>query len=401
MASATEIAKRYFAALGAHDLDAAMGFWAPGGTGRLLGRELIAPDGVREYFAGVFAAFPDFSLEVLETTTARNRTAVRWRATGTFAGPATFEGLDPTGARIELEGCDVITVEEELIRENNAYVDGGDMARQLGVLPAVGSRAQTRMTGLVNLRSRLQRWAAGSPPEAVADGVWLVRGGLPVRTMNVYLIEDPAPGSDGPAGVTVFDAGVASMAGAVRAAAARLGGIKRVVLGHADADHRGSAPTLGAPVYCHPAERQAAQQPDSVRPYFDFSKLGPHGRFLLPRLLPIWDGGPVEIAGTVEEGEEVAGFKVVELPGHAPGLIGLFRESDRLALGSDCVYTVDPQTGLHRRPGVPHPAFNVDHAQARASIRRLAELEPSLAWFGHARPVRGDVASQLQRAADS
>lgn len=394
MASTSEIAKRYFACLDAHELDAAMAHWAPGGVGRLLGRELAAPEQVREYFASVFAAFPDFRLEVLETTAARNRTAVRWRATGTFAGPAGFEGFQPNGARVQLEGCDVITVADELIQENNAYLDGSDMARQLGVLPAVGSRAEARMTRLVNLRSRLQRMISGGRPERVAQGVWLVRGGLPVRTMNVYLIEEEA-------GVTVFDAGVASMTGAVAAAAARLGGIRRVVLGHADADHRGVASGLGAPVYCHPAERHAAQQDTPLRPYFDFSKLGPHGRLLYPRLLYAWDGGAVDIAGTVEEGEEMAGFRVIELPGHAPGLIGLFRESDRLALGSDCVYTVDPQTGLRRAPGVPHRAFNADDAQARESIRRLAELEPSVAWFGHAGPVRGDVATQLRRAADA
>jgi glyoxylase-like metal-dependent hydrolase (beta-lactamase superfamily II) len=185
----------------------------------------------------------------------------------------------------------------------------------------------------------------------------------------------------------------------VRSAAARLGGVKRVVLGHADADHRGSAPTLAAPVYCHPAEREAAQIADSFRPYWDFSKLGPHGRFLLPRFLPAWDGGAVQIVGTVEEGEEIAGFRVVELPGHAPGLIGLFRESDRLALASDCVYTLDPQTGLPGAPRVPHPAFNIDTDQARESIRKLAGLSPAAAWFGHARPVLGDVAAQLQEAA--
>jgi hypothetical protein len=48
---------------------------------------------------------------------------------------------------------------------------------------------------------------------------------------------------------------------------------------------------------------------------------------------------------------------------------------------------------------VPHPAFNADTEQARASIRKLAELDPSAAWAGHADPVTGDVASQLERAA--
>jgi hydroxyacylglutathione hydrolase len=116
-------------------------------------------------------------------------------------------------------------------------------------------------------------------------------------------------------------------------------------------------------------------------------------------MLPSWDGGPTAIAGTLSEGDEVAGFRVIELPGHAPGLIGLFRESDRLALGSDIVYTLDIQTGRKGAPRIPHPAFDADTEQARASIRKLAELGPSVVWAGHADPVSGDVAGQLEQAA--
>jgi glyoxylase-like metal-dependent hydrolase (beta-lactamase superfamily II) len=208
----------------------------------------------------------------------------------------------------------------------------------------------------------------------------------------VYLIED-----DG--GVTVYDAGISDMAAPIAAAAARLGGIRRVVLGHADADHRGAAPALNAPVYCHPADRQAAESPDTYRAYWDRSKLDVHGRTVLWRLIATWDGGPVEIAGTVNEDDQIAGFRVVHLPGHAPGLIGLFRESDRLALVSDTIYTVDPQTGRHEPAHVPHPAFNQDTDQARESIRKLAALDPVSVWAGHTDPVTGDVHAQLQNAA--
>jgi hydroxyacylglutathione hydrolase len=393
MASATEIAKSYFAALNAHDLDRATALWAPDAVDRLVGGvELKGPDGVRQYFSALFAAFPDFSLDVLECTTARQRVAVRWQARGTFAGPGEFEGFAPNGARIELEGCDVLTVSDEKIQHNDAYLDSGSIARQLGFLPPAGSKAEERFRRLANLRTRLASRVQASEPERVADGVWLVRGGFPSKTMNVYLLED-----DG--GVTVFDAGISAMASAVQAAGARMGGIRRVVLGHADADHRGSAPALDAPVYCHPAEVDAARSPESNRPYFDFSKLGPHGRLILSRLLPVWDGGAVEVAGTLSEGDEVAGFRVVELPGHAPGLLGLYREFDRVALVSDCFYTLDPQTGIKGAPRVPHRAFNIDTEQARDSIRKLATLEPSVAWAGHADPVRGDVAGQLNRVA--
>jgi hypothetical protein len=50
---------------------------------------------------------------------------------------------------------------------------------------------------------------------------------------------------------------------------------------------------------------------------------------------------------------------------------------------------------------VPHPAFNISTEQAADSIRKLAALEPSIAWAGHAKPVAGDVVSQLRRAAST
>jgi steroid delta-isomerase-like uncharacterized protein len=391
----SQVARRYFDALAAHDIEGGVACWAPGGIDRFVGQqELVAPDGVRDYFTEVFAAFPDFAFEVLNVTASGRRAAVRWRATGTFAGPGTFQGFKPNGATIEIEGCDVVTVEDEKIQHNDAYLDSGDIARQLGFLPPAGSTAEMRLTKLANVRTRIATRIHGAEAEPIADGVFVVRGGFPLKTMNVYLIED-----DG--GVTAFDGGIEDMTGAVASAAARMGGIKRVVLGHADADHRGAAPGLGAPVYCHPADRQAAESDSAFRDYWDMSKLAPHGRFVLSRLIPVWDGGAVSIAGTVEEGDTVAGFKVVHLPGHAPGLIGLFRESDRLALVSDCFYTLNVQTGIKGKARVPLDAFNVDTEQARASIRKLAALAPSAAWAGHADPVTGDVSGQLERAASA
>ena len=170
----------------------------------------------------------------------------------------------------------------------------------------------------------------------MADGVWLLRGGVP-RTMNVYLLEDEG------GGVTLFDAGIRSMTHALAEAAAPLGGINRIVLGHADADHRGAAPGLHVPVFCHPADREAAGSSSPLREYHRLDQLGIPARYVYRHLLTFWDGGPVQIDGTVDEGDEVSGFRVVHLPGHAPGLIGLWRESDRLAL--------DQRLLLRDRPG--------------------------------------------------
>lgn len=227
----------------------------------------------------------------------------------------------------------------------------------------------------------------------VDEGVWRVAGGLPMPTMNVYLLED-----DG-GGVTMFDAGVSSMAKSLRKACAERGGLNRIVLGHAHVDHRGAAPALDAPMYCHPAEVADAES-DGGFHYQDTSLLAPHGRVVMPRLMKMWDGGPVKISGTVSEGDEVAGFRVVDAPGHAPGQIVLYRERDGLALTTDVFYTIDAQSGLPTSPRLAHPAFHYDEEAARSAMRKVAELDPSSAWPGHARPVTEDVKAALLKGAD-
>jgi steroid delta-isomerase-like uncharacterized protein len=388
------IAQSYFSAADARDVDAMAECWAEGGLERIgpVG-ELQAPEGVRAFFNELFAAVPDSRLEVLDVVAQENKVVVRWRTTGTFCGEP-FQGIEATGARISLEGCDMLTIEDGLIRRNDVYYDGTQFARQIGLLPPQNSTAERGMTKAFNLRTRLTRPGGGRRLERVADGVWRIRGGFPKKTMNVYLIE-----SDD--GIMIFDAGIRAMTKDVATAAASLGGLSRVVLGHSHADHRGTAPGLGAPVYCHPDEVADAEG-DGGSHYFDFTKLEHwFARTFMPRFLKLWDGGPVKIEGTLSEGDEVAGFKVIHLPGHAPGLIGLWRESDRLALVSDAFYTLDPETGRYGPPRVPHGAFNKDTEQARASVRKLADLEPSAAWAGHAEPLVGDVAGQLRRAADT
>ncbi len=233
--------------------------------------------------------------------------------------------------------------------------------------------------------------------EKVANGVWLLRGGLR-RGMNIYFLEDGD-------GVVQFDAGSKGMRKAARAAAAELGGLKRVVLGHAHADHRGTAPYMGVPVFCHPDEVADAEYDGAISPHFDLSQLPVAWvRWIYPFLLRRWDGGAVRIAGTVIEGDEVAGFRVLHFPGHAPGLIGLWRESDRVALVSDVVYLVD-STRLKPLPegdaSVPHPAWAWDHRKAKESVRRLAALDPKVVGTGHGEPLRGEsLRETLERAAE-
>jgi hydroxyacylglutathione hydrolase len=234
--------------------------------------------------------------------------------------------------------------------------------------------------------------------QPVADGVWVLRlrpPGRAQRLTNVYLLED-----DG--GVVAFDSGSEGMAAAIAGAADERGGLRRIVLSHAHADHRGGASRLDAPVFCHPQER-ADVEGDGGYHYFDWSKVrNPLIRAIGPGAVQRMDGGPLAVEGTVSEGDAVAGFEVLHLPGHAPGLIGLWRAADRLALVSDAVFVFDPFTVLGRAgaPRIASPVVRPDPDAARESVRRIAALDPASVWLGHYGPLTEDLDARLAQAAE-
>lgn len=152
--SAKQVATDYFQAVANRDIDAMMEHWEQGQYGYIYGMaELRTPDGYHEWFGALFRAFPDFRFEVTSIVAYGERAAVRWRATGTFDGEGKFEGLTPNGASIVLEGIDLLTVRDGLIRENRAYTNAMEMARQLGAIPPAGSLPEKAMFGAINLRT--------------------------------------------------------------------------------------------------------------------------------------------------------------------------------------------------------------------------------------------------------
>ena len=390
---AERVARRYFEAISERDLQAAVALWAPGGREHVRGLiDEPAPEGVRAFIGEMLHAMPDLRFEVLSTTTEGERCGVQWRLIGTFAGPGRFNGIAPTGDRLTLEGIDLLHVRDGLIQSNDAYSDTITLPREIGMMPPLHSAPERTMISAFNLKTKV---GAISIKEAqlIADGVWVLQG-QPGRC-NVYLIEDEG-------GVTLFDAGARTMARSIATAAAKLGGLRRVVLGHAHTDHRGAAPALGVPVLCHPDEVSDAEGSGGFRYWpADLSGLPTPQRQIHKLLHKVaWDGGPVNISKTVSEGEEIAGFRVIHLPGHAPGLIALWRERDRLALCTDCFYTLD-MWGKDCPPHLPERIYNLDTEQARQSLRKLAALEPQAAWPGHAHAVTGDVKGKLLTAAES
>jgi glyoxylase-like metal-dependent hydrolase (beta-lactamase superfamily II) len=234
--------------------------------------------------------------------------------------------------------------------------------------------------------------------ERVGEGIEVLRLQAtvhPHKTTNIYFLQDDD-------GVLVYETGSVGNADEIRRAAAERGGITRIVLSHAHADHRGGASQLAAPIFCHPAERPGAEGDGWLDGGYDLSKIeDPAVRAVVPRALHELDGGPLAIEDTVSGGDAVAGFEVIHLPGHTPGQIGLWRESDRVAIVSDAVFMWDPFTidGLPGDVRLPPPAIRPDDQAARASVRHIAELEPTTVWLGHYGPITENVTEQLASAA--
>jgi steroid delta-isomerase-like uncharacterized protein len=153
---AGSVARSYFEAVGRRDLEAMTAHYAPGGTGEIYGLvRLEVPTSYRHWFGDLFRAFPDFEFEIVEIVASGEKAAVRWRAGGSFDGDTPFEGLQPNGARVAVQGCDVLSVRDGRIQRNDAYMNGAEMMRQLGALPPQGSAAERATLAALNLKTRL------------------------------------------------------------------------------------------------------------------------------------------------------------------------------------------------------------------------------------------------------
>jgi glyoxylase-like metal-dependent hydrolase (beta-lactamase superfamily II) len=110
----------------------------------------------------------------------------------------------------------------------------------------------------------------------------------------------------------------------------------------------------------------------------------------------LMSGPPRRVDRVLREGDDVAGFTVLEVPGHSAGHVAFWRESDRALVLGDVFNNMDLRTGI---PGLHEPprVFTPDPARNRESARRLAALRPAVVCFGHGPPLRD--AAKLERFA--
>ena len=83
-------------------------------------------------------------------------------------------------------------------------------------------------------------------------------------------------------------------------------------------------------------------------------------------------------------------------PGHTRGSIAIYLPKRRLLFSGDAAVSA---LGLGP-PSGPFGLFNEDRTAARASFRRLAELEFDVACFGHGKPLDRDGSLAFRKAAE-
>jgi hydroxyacylglutathione hydrolase len=211
----------------------------------------------------------------------------------------------------------------------------------------------------------------------LAPGLALARGG-PGRTLNVYLV-----------GAVVIDAGVRWSR---RRLAHQLAGqpISAHLLSHAHFDHAGCSAwlchTLDLPLWCGAGDAAAitSGRVDTHR--------SPLANRLQRTLAPVTAHPVTRILG---EGDLVGGFEVLEVPGHSPGALAFWRGRDRVLVCGDVLANFGLRPDRPRLVLAP-AALSSDDEQNRRSARRLAELRPRLACFGH-----GFAVSDPARFADA
>lgn len=169
----------------------------------------------------------------------------------------------------------------------------------------------------------------------------------------------------------------------------------RIVLTHGHYDHAGSLRALQdrwqIPALVHSAEAPfvtGAATYGSVRPAW-------WGYRVIHRAVGRRSSAPsARHIGTVSDGEWIAGMKVVHLPGHTPGMIGLVHREDRAALAGDAFIS----RGGRLRP--PYAVFTADLEEARRSMARLAAEDFDHLLASHGRPIHQRGKLEAARAVD-
>lgn len=240
------------------------------------------------------------------------------------------------------------------------------------------------------MASILQKMFTSSAPSEVAPGLHRLK----TAYVNAYFLGDPG----GP--WILVDTGMPFSAEQIKKAVDDLYGVQArpeaIVLTHGHFDHAGSLEELSrywdVPVYAHPMEIPYLTG-QSEYPPADPTVGGFGGQ-----LSRFYTNKPVNVSERIHQLPEdgtipaMAEWKWLHTPGHTPGHISLFRESDSVLVAGDAIITMnmrDMGDFMSGKPELNPPPeyFTPDWSASLRSIDKLASLRPSILATGHGEPL--------------
>lgn len=192
----------------------------------------------------------------------------------------------------------------------------------------------------------------------------------------------------------------------IRAAAEHMGrdsAPKAIVLTHGHFDHAGSARELaahwGVKIYVHHREKPFVNG-NSKYPPADPTVGG-----FMAQVVRFVPNIGLDLEPWLREFSDsrlpwLQEWQVVETPGHTPGHISLFRESDATLLAGDALTTMNQDNlvaalSQARELCGPPAYFTPDWQHAKSSLQKLAALNPRIVAAGHGKPISGDDTPEL------
>lgn len=183
---------------------------------------------------------------------------------------------------------------------------------------------------------------------------------------------------------------------------------KAIILTHGHFDHVGAIIELiehwKIPVYAHELElpylrgEMKYPEPDP----------GVGGGGLIAKISALFPNEPVNLGNHVEKLPAkgsvpfMPDFKWIHTPGHTPGHVSFFRETDRTLIVGDAFVTVKQESlysVLTQEQEISGPPryLTPDWETAWDSVKRLEALHPSIALTGHGLPMSGEELSTSLR----